>query len=192
MVLIDPIVAHISGSIDSHRDHQVRRALSPVARLAHETGAAVVGIDHLNKSPGGNVLSRLGGSVAFGAAARSVLLCQGSRRRRGQSVPGVDLWQEQFGTRTRGPQVRDRGAPDTGTDQPDADQGRHAPMIGCHPACPHIEWYIFEPAGATRAHYVAHNCRELARLTPAESKPCSSKRSPTRPSRSRSATATTP
>lgn len=74
LVVLDPVVGHLSGAIDSHKDHSVRRALGPLAMLADRTGAAVVGIGHLNKGASGDVLNRLGGSVGFGAAARSVLL----------------------------------------------------------------------------------------------------------------------
>ena len=74
LIVLDPVVGHLSGSIDSHKDHSVRRALAPLAALAESTGAAILGIGHLNKSHSTDVLTRLGGSVAFGAAARSVLL----------------------------------------------------------------------------------------------------------------------
>ena len=74
LVVLDPVVGHLSGNIDSHKDHSVRRALAPLAALAESTGAAILGIGHLNKSHSTDVLTRLGGSVAFGAAARSVLL----------------------------------------------------------------------------------------------------------------------
>ena len=74
LIVLDPVVGHLSGGIDSHNDHSVRRALAPLAALAESTGAAILGIGHLNKSPSTDVLTRLVGSVAFGAAARSVLL----------------------------------------------------------------------------------------------------------------------
>jgi hypothetical protein len=74
LLVIDPLVAHLPSQIDSHRDQAVRRALAPLYRLASETGCAVVAILHLNKSQGMAPLARLGGSIAFGNAARSVLL----------------------------------------------------------------------------------------------------------------------
>ena len=74
LVIIDPIVAHLGAGIDSHKDHSVRTALGPVAHLAANTDTAVVGIGHLNKGDGGHPLDRVGGSVGFTAAARSVLL----------------------------------------------------------------------------------------------------------------------
>ncbi len=74
LIVLDPVVAHLSGDIDSYKDHSVRRALAPLAALAENTGAAILGIMHLNKSQSTDVVTRVGGSVAFGAAARSVLL----------------------------------------------------------------------------------------------------------------------
>ena len=74
LIVLDPVVAHLSGNIDSHKDHSVRRALAPLAALAETTGAAILGIMHLNKSTSTDVLQRINGSGGFGATARSVLL----------------------------------------------------------------------------------------------------------------------
>jgi len=73
-VVIDPLVAHLPVGLDGHRDQHVRTALAPMAQMAEETGAAVVGIMHLNKTQEQEVLHRVGGSIAFVAAPRSVLL----------------------------------------------------------------------------------------------------------------------
>ena len=59
--------------MNSHRDQDVRRALAPLAKLAEDTGAAVLIVRHLNKSSGGNPLYR-GGSIGIIGAARSALL----------------------------------------------------------------------------------------------------------------------
>jgi hypothetical protein len=74
LLVIDPLVAHLPSQIDSHRDQAVRRALAPLYRLAEETDCAVIAVLHLNKTQGQAPLARLGGSIAFGNAARSVLL----------------------------------------------------------------------------------------------------------------------
>lgn len=74
LVVIDPLVAFLPASIDSHKDQSVRVALWPLAVLAEETGVALLLIRHLNKSVGGNPLYRGGGSIAFIGAARSGLL----------------------------------------------------------------------------------------------------------------------
>jgi hypothetical protein len=74
LVIIEPLNAFLSGKADSHRDHHVRKALHPLTVMAEETGVAIMIICHLNKSPGGAALYRLGGSIGVAAAARSVLL----------------------------------------------------------------------------------------------------------------------
>jgi hypothetical protein len=74
-VVVDPLNAFLKAGTDYFRDPDVRRALlRPLAALAEETGAAVLGICHLNKrTDESGALNRIGGSVAYGAAARSVL-----------------------------------------------------------------------------------------------------------------------
>jgi RecA/RadA recombinase len=74
-VVVDPLNAFLKAGTDYFRDPDVRRALlRPLAGLAEETGVAVLGICHLNKrTDESGALNRIGGSVAYGAAARSVL-----------------------------------------------------------------------------------------------------------------------
>jgi AAA domain len=74
LVVVDPLVAHLPMHIDSHKDQSVRRALAPLYRLAEAHNCAVLALLHLNKATGLAPLMRLGGSGAFGNAARSVLL----------------------------------------------------------------------------------------------------------------------
>jgi hypothetical protein len=71
LVVIDPIMAFLSGDVNSNRDQDVRRALTPLKRMAERTGAAVVLVRHLNKTQGGNPLYRGGGSIGIIGAARS-------------------------------------------------------------------------------------------------------------------------
>lgn len=72
LLIIEPLTGALSGRTDSYKDHDVRRALMPLVELAQRTGAAVVAIRHLRKGEG-SAIYRGGGSVAFGALARSVL-----------------------------------------------------------------------------------------------------------------------
>ena len=74
LLIVDPLVAHLPGEIDSHKDQSVRRALAPLYRIAQELDCAVVASIQLNKAQGMAPLQRLSGSGAFGNAARSVLL----------------------------------------------------------------------------------------------------------------------
>jgi archaellum biogenesis ATPase FlaH len=74
IVVLDPIVAMIPTTLNTHRDQDVRQALSPLARVAQKHGAAIVVVMHLNKNIEADALNRLSGSIGFGGAARSVLL----------------------------------------------------------------------------------------------------------------------
>ncbi len=74
LVIIDPLMAFLSGSSNAHKDQDIRRALAPLARMAERTGAAVLLVRHLNKASGGNPLYRGGGSIGIIGAARCGLL----------------------------------------------------------------------------------------------------------------------
>ena len=73
LVIVDPLNAFLSGSIDSWKDHGIRRALAPLARIAEELDCAILVVVHLNKQRGGDPLYRIGGSIGQVGAARSVL-----------------------------------------------------------------------------------------------------------------------
>jgi hypothetical protein len=75
LVLLDPLMSAVSGKLDTHKDAEVRKALSPLSRLADEAQVGVLGLIHVNKSQGNDLLTRLMGSRAFSAVARSVLVC---------------------------------------------------------------------------------------------------------------------
>ena len=74
LVIMDPIMQFLSGDHNAHKDQDVRQALAPLAKLAEETGTAIVVVRHLNKASGGNPLYRGGGSIGIIGAARSALL----------------------------------------------------------------------------------------------------------------------
>ena len=77
LIIIDPLMAYLSGTVNSHRDQDVRRALAQVSQLADRTGAAVLIVRYLNKNQGGKAIYRGGGSIGVFGAARSVLLVAG-------------------------------------------------------------------------------------------------------------------
>lgn len=74
LVVVDPLMAFLSGDVNSHRDQDVRRALAPLKTLAEETGVAMVVVRHLNKGGGSSPIYRGGGSIGIVGAARSALL----------------------------------------------------------------------------------------------------------------------
>jgi AAA domain len=77
MVIVDPLMAALSGRVDSAKDQHIRRALTPLAAMAEQLDVAVVCVRHLNKggaTSGPTALYRGGGSIGISGAARSVLL----------------------------------------------------------------------------------------------------------------------
>jgi hypothetical protein len=74
LVVVDPLMAFLSGQVDAHRDQDVRRALAAMAGMAARTRAAVLIVRHMNKGTGGNPLYRGGGSIGIIGAARAGLL----------------------------------------------------------------------------------------------------------------------
>jgi hypothetical protein len=74
LVVVDPLMAFLSGRVNANNDQEVRRALAPLAAMAERTGAAVVVVRHMNKAAGANTLYRGGGSIGIIGAARSGLV----------------------------------------------------------------------------------------------------------------------
>jgi hypothetical protein len=75
LALIDPLSAHLGDDVNTWNEQQVRAlVLAPLMWHARRADCAVAGIMHLNKSGGGDALSRISGSGGFGGAARFVLL----------------------------------------------------------------------------------------------------------------------
>jgi hypothetical protein len=72
LVVIDPLSAYV-GTIDAHRDSEIRGLLAPLAALVDREQAALLAVSHLSKDAQRAALHRPGGSIAFVAAARIVL-----------------------------------------------------------------------------------------------------------------------
>lgn len=72
-LVLDPLMAHISGSLNAWNDHEIRLALTPLALLAAECDVSILVVAHLNKDTTKAALDRIGGSSAIGNVARSVL-----------------------------------------------------------------------------------------------------------------------
>jgi hypothetical protein len=73
LVIIDPLMAYLDATVDSHRDQDVRRVMAGLKRVAESTGAAVLVVRHLNKGLGA-ALYRGSGSIGIVGAARAGLL----------------------------------------------------------------------------------------------------------------------
>jgi hypothetical protein len=75
LVVIDPLMAFLSAGYCAINDQMVRQALTPLAAVAEETGAAVLLIRHLNKAGGGQkAIYRGSGSIGIVAASRIAFL----------------------------------------------------------------------------------------------------------------------
>ena len=74
LVVLDPIMSFLSGKHDSHRDQDVRRALTPLVELAQRTNCAVLAVMHQNKRQGVAAMYRAGGSIGFVGLARTAMM----------------------------------------------------------------------------------------------------------------------
>ena len=78
LLVIDPIILAITG--DDHKNASVRRGLQPLADLAAAEDVVVLGITHFSKgTTGREPVDRITGSLAYGAAARIVLVASKQR-----------------------------------------------------------------------------------------------------------------
>lgn len=79
LIVVDPINSYM-GKIDSYKDADVRSILDPLARVAGETGAAVLAIMHMTKTPADPAsakrpdIYRILGSIGYVGAARMVMM----------------------------------------------------------------------------------------------------------------------
>jgi hypothetical protein len=74
LVIVDVLMAYLSGTVNSHRDQDVRRALHPLAVMAGQAGCCVLVIRHLNKSSDQHAIYRGGGSIGIVGAARAAFM----------------------------------------------------------------------------------------------------------------------
>ena len=84
LIIIDPPSAYLGPKVDAYKESDVRRVLAPLTQLAHDTGALVLLVVHLNKRTDGGAQQRFGGSTAWIAAPRAAFLVaeeEATRRR---------------------------------------------------------------------------------------------------------------
>ena len=75
LVIVDVLMAYLSGDVNSHRDQDVRRALHVLSGVAERCGCCVIVLRHLNKASGGSAMYRGGGSIGIIGAARAGFMC---------------------------------------------------------------------------------------------------------------------
>lgn len=73
LLVIDPLLSHLSSGMDSYRDHEVKRALLPLLNLAQRTGCLVLGNHHMAKNKSYGLRNAVMGSVAFVTSPRVAL-----------------------------------------------------------------------------------------------------------------------
>jgi hypothetical protein len=71
VLIIDPLSAFMRG--DPNKDSDVRKALTPLAKMAEHNDVAVLVVRHFNKNVDTRALYRGGGSIGIIGAARSAL-----------------------------------------------------------------------------------------------------------------------
>jgi len=73
VVIVDPVMSSIGSTVDINRNNETRAYLEPWARMAEAINGLVIGIVHLVKVPGGDIVAAINGSSAFGEVARAVI-----------------------------------------------------------------------------------------------------------------------
>ena len=71
LVVIDPLTAYLDESVNTYKDHDVRRCLRQLHKLAEEHQFALLIVRHLNKAMGMSAKHRGGGSMGIIGAARA-------------------------------------------------------------------------------------------------------------------------
>lgn len=74
LLIIDPLNAYLAGEVNSFKDHDIRRALAPLAAMAEHTGCAIVVVRHLTKASNGQAIVAGGGSIGIIGQARCAML----------------------------------------------------------------------------------------------------------------------
>jgi hypothetical protein len=86
LIVVDPLMAFLTGSVDSHKDADVRRVLHHLRRFSESAGAAVVTVRHLNKQIACTAaVYRGGGSIGIIGASRAAFVV-------GRHPDRADLW----------------------------------------------------------------------------------------------------
>jgi hypothetical protein len=74
LIVIDPINAYLGTNVNTNQDSALRAVLTPLSQLAERYQTAVIAIRHLTKGSRDKAIYRGQGSIAYVAAARTVLL----------------------------------------------------------------------------------------------------------------------
>ena len=89
LLLLDPLMSRLEGTLDSHKDHDVRKALEPLTKFAQRSNISVLALMHVSKASSDDPLTVIMASKAFVAVARSVLFAIRSADLCDESLLGV-------------------------------------------------------------------------------------------------------
>jgi hypothetical protein len=74
LVIIDPVAAYVTAKTDTYKDSHVRQLLSPLRAIGSDQGCTILAVMHLKKGSEQEAINTVGGSIAWTAAPRSVLM----------------------------------------------------------------------------------------------------------------------
>lgn len=86
LVVLDAAKSAMHGSLDGHRDDDVRQFLEPLAAMADKHDIAVIGLTHFGKRESSDTGKLMLGSIAWSQIARSVLSVAQSKDEDGHLV----------------------------------------------------------------------------------------------------------
>jgi hypothetical protein len=73
IVIVDPLMSAIASATNINKNNETRSYIEPWARIAETINGLTIGIVHLIKAPGGDIVAAINGSSAFGEVARAVI-----------------------------------------------------------------------------------------------------------------------
>jgi hypothetical protein len=73
VVFVDPVMSTVHSKVNINANNEVRAYLEPWARIARAIDGLVIGIVHLTKAPGGDIVAAITSSSAFGEVARGII-----------------------------------------------------------------------------------------------------------------------
>lgn len=73
-VIVDPVAAYVTSKTDTYKDAHVRTLLAPLRAIAEDQECTILAIMHLKKGSEAEAVNNVGGSIAWTAAPRSVLM----------------------------------------------------------------------------------------------------------------------
>jgi putative DNA primase/helicase len=79
LVIVDPVAAFVTAKTDTYKDAHVRSLLAPLRAVAENEQCTILALMHLKKGNEAEAVNNVGGSIAWTAAPRSVLMVKRTR-----------------------------------------------------------------------------------------------------------------